>query len=210
MLMYRTRTLLTCLLVTGSAAATLWVPTVSIAAGDRRDAPRTVADDSGAALQRLRADSPDEVVIRYRRSDGASFVHGGEGKAMVQPLGDAPVGPRAAAEQYLRRYGALVGVDGTGSAAVIDDATPSASGGTVVRAQQQVGGLPVFGGEVVMSLDTQQGLTSLAAATAPEIPVPAPVVSQADAERAAMAVTAKAHLIDRGALSPDPPMSVGG
>lgn len=199
--MHRTWTLLVCLLAAGSASATLLVPSVSLAAADRPVKPDTVVGGAGVALQRLRADAPDRVVMRDRRSGRVSYVRAEDGQAMVQPAGAVAVGPRSAAGQYLRRYGALVGVDGSESRAVVEAVTPSATGGTVVRSQQQVGGLPVFGGEVVLSLDAREGLISVAASTTPQVSVPAPLVSEAAAERAAVAVTAKAHRVDPATLN---------
>jgi len=191
--MHRTWTLLACLLAAGSASATLVVPTVSVAAGDRPDRPATVVGGTGEALQQLRADSPDRVVVRYRRSGGASSVRAEDGTALVRSVNGATVGPRAAAGQYLRRYGALVGVDGSGSQAEVREVTPSATDGTVVRAQQQVQGLPVFGGEVVLSLDRDGGLLSMEGDVAPSQAVPPAEIPSAQAVRVAVASVAKRH-----------------
>ncbi len=191
---------LACLVVAGAAAATLSVPTAAAAAGDRHDPPVRVFDDTSRALQKLRADAPGPVRVSDGVRGGVDFVHGRDGAAMVHPAGGTTVGPRAAAGQYLRRYGALVGVDGQASEAVVTQTIPSAAGGTVVRAQQQVSGLPVFGGEVVLSLDSHEGLTSLAAASTPATRVSDPVVSSAAAEQTALAITTKAHGVDQATL----------
>ena len=49
----------------------------------------------------------------------------------------------------------------------------SATGGSVVRADQVVDGVPVFGGQVVLSLDEDQDVVSVASATTDATQVPA-------------------------------------
>ncbi len=48
----------------------------------------------------------------------------------------------------------------------------SATGGSVVRADQVVDGVTVFGGQVVMSLDDDQGVVSVSSATTDATQVP--------------------------------------
>ena len=48
---------------------------------------------------------------------------------------------------------------------MVDQTIDSSTGGTVVRSQQIVDGVPVFGGQVVMSLDHDQDVVSIDAAT---------------------------------------------
>ena len=62
------------------------------------------------------------------------------------------------------------------------------TGGTVVRSEQTVDGVPVFGGQVVMSLDDDQDVVSIDAATTDATEVHDAVVSEARARRTALAV----------------------
>ena len=73
--------------------------------------------------------------------------------------------PRRAAQDQLAEYGDAFGIDGATSKAVVTQTLDSATGGSVVRAEQVVDGVPVFGGQVVMSLDEDQGVVSVASAT---------------------------------------------
>ena len=89
--------------------------------------------------------------------------------------------PRGSAQEQLAEYGDAFGIDGTTSKAVVTQTLDSATGGSVVRAEQVVDGVPVFGGQVVMSLDEDQGVVSVASATTDATQVPLPVVSEARA-----------------------------
>ena len=97
--------------------------------------------------------------------------------------------PRRAAQDQLAEYGDAFGIDGTTSKAVVTQTLDSATGGSVVRADQVVDGVPVFGGQVVMSLDDDQGLVSVSSATTDATQVPAAEVSEAEgrADRTAVA-----------------------
>ncbi len=82
---------------------------------------------------------------------------------------------------------------------MVDQTIGSSTGGTVVRSEQTVDGVPVFGGEVVMSLDHDQDVVSIDAATTAATEVddarssarPGPVST-------ALAVAAKAHRVAIG------------
>ena len=99
-----------------------------------------------------------------------------------------PTARSDAATEQLARYGEAFGIDGGKSRAVVKRTFDSATGGSIVRADQVVDGVPVFGGQVVMSLDEDQGVVSVDAATTAATQVPAAVVSEAKAERNALAV----------------------
>jgi Zn-dependent metalloprotease len=106
----------------------------------------------------------------------------------------------AAAAGYVRRYGPALHVDGGVSSARALDAVPTATGGTLVRAAQAVDGMPVFGGQLVMSLDRDNALVSLSGATTAARSTGAVTVPVDDARRAAVAVAAKAGRVEPGDL----------
>ncbi|MGN6131275.1 MAG: M4 family metallopeptidase [Nocardioidaceae bacterium] len=155
---------------------------------------------AGRAVARLRADAPGPV--RVRREPG------GPGTALGSPEGEAVVGapagtrrPVAAAAGYVRRYGPALHVDGGVSTARSLDAVPTATGGTVVRADQAVDGMPVFGGELVMSLDHDNGLVSMSGATTEATSTGPVTVPVERARQAAVAVAAKAQRVSAENLS---------
>jgi bacillolysin len=70
--------------------------------------------------------------------------------------------PKAAASAHLERFAARLGVDPAGLRPV---SSAGVGGGTTVRLQQYVHGLPVVGGEVIASLDRRGGLEALVGET---------------------------------------------
>ncbi|MFL6131439.1 MAG: hypothetical protein ACJ72A_01470, partial [Nocardioidaceae bacterium] len=183
-------------MISRSRAALLWAASVLVvvaapltasAAPSSPSAPRGLDD-----LGRLRADSPVAVHVD-RDSDGSvALVRSSRGAPLVAPA--APdAGPRVTARSYLDRYGEVLGLDGTTSVAGTLHTHRSVDGGHVARANQEVAGVPVFAGEVVLSLDDKDRLLSIGGETTESTTVPMPVVSEARARRTAVAVTATAH-----------------
>ncbi|MET0999331.1 MAG: M4 family metallopeptidase [Marmoricola sp.] len=155
--------------------------------------------DVETALGRLRADANGSLRV-HRAADGVvDFVSSTDGESMVEARGTT-VPSRTAVDQ-LARYGEAFGIDGDTSRAVVSDTLDSATGGSVVRAEQVVDGVPVFGGQVVMSLDENLGVVSVDAATTSATEVPAPAVSEARARKSALAATAKTHRVSRAELT---------
>jgi len=155
--------------------------------------------DAESALGRLRADANGKLRV-HRAADGVvDFVSSTDGEAMVEARGTTA--PSRTAIDRLAHYGEAFGIDGGRSRAVVQDTFNSATGGSVVRADQVVDGVTVFGGQVVMSLDEDLGVVSVDAATTQATEVPAPVVSEDKARNSALAVTAKTHTVSVGELS---------
>ena len=71
--------------------------------------------------------------------------------------------PTAAASAHLERFAARLGIDPDGLRPV---SSAGVAGGTTVRLQQYIQGLPVVGGQVVASLDRRGGLEALVGETA--------------------------------------------
>ena len=151
------------------------------------------------ALARLRADADSQLRVHRAVNGTVDFVSSTDGEAMVEA--EATSTPARTAADQLTRYGEAFGIDGGKSRAVVRRTIDSATGGSVVRAEQVVDGVPVFGGQVVMSLDENDGVVSVDAATTEATEVPAPVVSEARAERSALSVTAKTHRVAVAKLS---------
>ncbi len=111
-----------------------------------------------------------------------AFVSSTNGRAMLDSDASSP---RRSAQDQLAEYGDAFGIDGTTSKAVVTQTLDSATGGSVVRADQVVDGVTVFGGQVVMSLDDDQGLVSVSSATTEATQVPAADVAEARAGQTA-------------------------
>jgi Zn-dependent metalloprotease len=154
--------------------------------------------DAESALGRLRSDARGRLRVHRAAGGVVDFVSSTDGEAMVETRGtDAP---SRTAGDLLASYGAAFGIDGDTSRAVVRGAVDSATGGSVVRAEQVVDGVPVFGGQVVMSLDEDLGVVSVDAATTRATEVPAPVVTRERARASALAVTAKTHRVSLDGL----------
>jgi bacillolysin len=167
-------------------------PTVAPAAASAASAAPAEQDPRAeTALRRLKAAAESPVRVHRDPEGRIDFVSSSDGEGLLA----GSTRPASSFAQQLARYGEAFGIDGTTSRAVVDQTIPSTTGGAVVRSQQTVDGVPVFGGEVVMSLDSDQDVVSIDAATSDATEVPAPVVSEARARRTALAVTAKAHRV---------------
>ena len=191
-------------LLTGALAIALAAPQASAAMAapgepDQQRVRPERASDAEDGLARLRADAVGRLKV-HRATDGAvDFVSSTNGRAMLD--GDEGATPRRSAQDQLARYGETFGIDGGQSRAVVKQTLDSATGGSIVRADQVVDGVPVFGGQIVMSLDEDQGVVSVDTATTEATEVPAALVSEARAQRAALAVTAKSHKVGADALT---------
>ncbi len=156
-------------------------------------------DPVESALERLRADANSKLRV-HRAADGVvDFVSSTDGGSMVEARGTKA--PSRTAVDQLARYGEAFGIDGGTSRAVVTETFDSATGGSIVRADQVVDGVPVFGGQVVMSLDEDLGVVSVDAATTDATEVPAPMVSEARARKNALAATAKTHRVSAADLT---------
>ena len=193
-----------------AAAVTLIViagPAASATAAQRVTTPSqpvvqpaaTSDPDAEAALRRLRADADGAVSVHRDAQGDVDFVRSTDGSSMVDARGTTT--PARTATDQLARYGDAFGIDGDTSRAVVEQTLPSATGGSVVRAEQVVDGVPVFGGQVVMSLDENHGVVSVDAATTGATQVPGVEVSEAEAEQVALRMTAKTHHVAAGTLS---------
>ena len=180
--------------LTGALAALVTaLPAAALVPSAPADAASRPGSRADRALTSLRAASGDALRVRRTADGTVGFLAARDGRsALKRPSG--VTGPVGVARAQLTRFGAAFGLDGTTSRAVVTSALPSATG-SVVRATQVVDGVPVFGGQVVTSLDEKQGVTAFTAATTPARQVAAPRVSQQRAAAVAVAATAKAHQV---------------
>lgn len=152
-------------------------------------APPASAEPDPVATYKDRAGVPLTI---HRTTDGTADFIGSKSEG-AEPLG-ATVKPAKAARTQLDRAGKALGTDTTD----LRETTTSKAvgGGSVTRFEQYVADLPVLGGEVVIGLDKDRGLTSattnLSDATVAEVTEPDESM-RAKAEAAAKAVVAKSN-----------------
>ena len=156
----------------------------------------TAPSAGSAAESLLRSDATGAVRIDHATDGRLRFVgaapSGGPVTAVVNPSvapGDSVV---RAAREHLARYGAALGAAG-GTEFVAPRAARTAVGGQTVRFTQQVSGIPVLGGEVLVGLDPKQRLTSLTSEVAPVVPVVGTSLDPDRLDRVALALVGRRH-----------------
>ena len=142
--------------------------------------PGTAAADAEAtASSRLAADASG--ALTYRSAGGVyDFVGVPAGVTVDDPGVSSSTSVADAAAAHLARYGAAFGSKQAGTTLTRTESAATVTG-DVVRYQQQVGGVPVMGGELVVNLRANHELDSILAKTTRTTSVPSAKVSQADA-----------------------------
>ncbi|WP_372735701.1 M4 family metallopeptidase [Nocardioides sp.] len=135
--------------------------------------PGQAADDSGdRALASLKGDASGPLVLS-RDADGLmTFAGAPYGVSVNTPAVSRQTSVEDAAAAHLSRYGAAFGTRARGTTLTPLRSAESLTG-DVVRYQQRVGGLPVLGGEFVVSLRSDRELDSILAHTSRLTRVPA-------------------------------------
>src|SRR3954469_8345985 len=164
-------------LLAGAIALSLAFPQGAFATPEPPAASATPGSDAAPtdAIRDLEADADGAVRVTRDASGDVAFVTSADGGAM---LDSEAATPRGSAQEQLQDHGDAFGIDGTTSRAVVTQTLASATGGSVVRAEQLVDGVPVFGGQLVLSLDEHRDVVSVASATTDATRVPAPKVSE--------------------------------
>ncbi|MFC7481273.1 M4 family metallopeptidase [Luedemannella flava] len=178
--------------------------------------PLVVAATGSPALADAAASSPG--VERANQQDGVSIdvrdngrarhlaITPGSRVAAARPRGGSP---ESAARAHLATYGAAFGVRDQARElrAVV---TVPQDGHELVRFQQTRAGLPVIGGELVVTLDTDGALLAINGETSADTaPVDAATVSAATAREHAIAATARAAGVAAATLqASEPTLSV--
>ncbi|WP_395691639.1 M4 family metallopeptidase [Nocardioides sp.] len=132
----------------------------------------------------LRADAQGSLTLR------PGFVGVPAASSVDNPAVTPATSPAAAARAHLRRYGGAIGVAPDGL--VLRSVTRTVAGQDSVRFAQQVDGVPVVGGEVVVGLRDDRELGSALATVSHQEQAAAPVVSERAASATARALTARA------------------
>ncbi|MCX6401383.1 MAG: M4 family metallopeptidase [Propionibacteriales bacterium] len=150
---------------------------------------RSAPDPDGAeATLKADADGP----VRIRREGGvATFVGAPAGTDVDNPSVNRGTTVSASARSHLRRYGAVIGADRPGTTLKETRRERSVAGADVVRFEQEVDGLPVIGGEVVVTLTGDHDLGSLNGNLSPTQDVPSATVTEKEARATAVALVAR-------------------
>jgi Zn-dependent metalloprotease len=149
--------------------------------------PSDAADPVGQALLRLDQDADGALRIQDDGSGAVGFVGAPARTGLDNPAVKSSMSRGAAADAAITRYGAAVGTTQPGTT-MARTGVQGAVTGDVVRYQQQVDGVPVLGGQVVVSLASDRELSSMLAQTSDATTVLVATVSEAAA--AATAQTA--------------------
>lgn len=172
---------------------------VSSAALGAVPAQRAVAaPDDGEAVLKADADGP----LRIRREGGvATFVGTPAGTDIDNPAVGRGTSVSAAARAHLARYGDAIGADRAGTRLVEHGRSTAAAGSAVVRYQQEVAGLPVLGGDVVVTLDEDRDLASLDANLSDAASVGSATVTEDAARATALGTVGRTRV--KGATAED-------
>ncbi len=120
-------------------------------------------------------------------------------------LGADNASAEKAANAALERYGVYLGLQDPRQMRLLKE-TARADGGQSLRFRQELNGLPVFGGELIVNLDGTNRMLSLSGEVARKGTVPThPQVSAEEASRVALEAVAKWHRVSVHALKPSPP-----
>ena len=108
--------------------------------------------------------------MRMRRQSGSGrvrFLGTTTGRPLSSVLGARGLAASTVARSFLQQHAALFGVSPGGSDLQLKSTTSGAHGGSAVRLQQVAGGVPVLGGEMVVSLDRDNNVLSASGETTP-------------------------------------------
>jgi bacillolysin len=122
----------------------------------------TPRGDGQTALSRLRTDSEGSATF-VRRGGAVRFVGTAAGRPIANPAVSASDSVLDAARAHIGRYGSALGVVGRGLGLVEHRTIRTVAGTDTVRLRQTVRGLPVVGGDVVVSMDADRNLVSMLA-----------------------------------------------
>ncbi|MGH3386299.1 MAG: hypothetical protein ACRDO1_17105, partial [Nocardioidaceae bacterium] len=168
---------------------------LSAVAGPPAQGSPTDPSPSDGLQRSTRAAPDDEVTIRRDDQGRVRSVRTTAGRPVDRPKGvTASTAPEPAARAHLKRYDETLGLQDQATDLDVADTTARAGDAETVRFQQQVDGVPVLGGDLVVALDGANNLQSITGETTVGAPAPASPKVSADMARAtALRVAAKAH-----------------
>ena len=171
--------------VTALAAALVLATTTTISTGGA--AALGAQTPTGAVTAGSGSAPSGDVVVDRDKSGRVVQIRSQSGTSFRAAADDAT--PRSAALVHVGRYAPAFGVEASDMS--VARVVRGATGGSVVHLRQQVDGLPVLGGEMVMSLGAGGGLLSVEGHVAKPEQVNMAGIASARAVRVAVASVAK-------------------
>jgi bacillolysin len=164
---------------------------VLAATGPSGTAVPAAGDGQSSAASRLKGDATGKVTLKRNDAGEVTFVGTAAGTEIDNPSVSRHSSVAAAARAHLNRYGAALGATRPGTTLVQRSALPTSVGTDVVRFTQRVGGIPVVGGDVVLTLAPDRELVSMLATTSRATHVTSAEVSKDKAATVARARVAR-------------------
>jgi uncharacterized repeat protein (TIGR01451 family) len=139
---------------------------------------------------------PDADVTRSEDTGKVVFVGTEPGAPIAAPAGiDSESAAAAAALAYLDEHAESFGI--AGDELRVTDASATENGGTAVRSQQHIAGVPVLGGELIVNLSADNEILSVSGEALPN----SGLDTDAAVSRAAAADAAAAAVADRTGIA---------
>ncbi|MEP7054403.1 MAG: M4 family metallopeptidase [Actinomycetota bacterium] len=162
----------------------------------------------GALIRHLRTTAGSSLRIGRQAANGrVRFLGSATGRPIESRRGAASLSAPAVARTFLARYSDLFGASAVVADLRVLKTSKDASGAKSVRFQQEAGGVPVLGGELVVALDRHNNVLSASGETTPvrALPATAPVISAGKAAQIAVGIVARDIGADPKALSAQAP-----
>ena len=152
-------------------------------------APAAAADRAAALKREL---GPGVRVSEHRGTGLVRFVGTSAGRPIARPSGlSASVAPSVAARAFLGRHGDAFGIRDQARDLRATATARGTAGRSTIRFQQLHDGLPVLGGELVVSLDGERNVLSASGEALATDVATAPAVEAGAARAAAVAAVAR-------------------
>jgi bacillolysin len=168
-----------------------WVAMLFLAAGGGDTAG---ALPGGQAARLAKELGPGVTVALHRRTGEVRFVGTSTGRPIPRPAGLGPgASPVAVARAFLDERGGEFGLTGGSRSLRVTDVVGGPRGEATVRLRQEIDGVPVLAGELVVDVDSRGNVLSVLGEAEPD---PVDTVAQVgveEARRTAVASVAKAH-----------------
>jgi bacillolysin len=154
-------------------------------------------------------DDPELANMRsshHRTTGKLRFMAAEPGRSVLAARRPSHQAPEDYGLAFARQFGAAFGIQDPASQLRPVGTTPRPGGGNHLRYQQVHQGVPVFAGELIVSLDTHNALVSMNGEISPDLKLAvAPGLTADQAREIAVAAVAKWHGQPSAALVADPP-----
>ncbi len=172
-------------------------------------APARASETSGPLIDELTRSTGGEPDVSYQASSPlVRFLRlkQPERRAQVRGLSAGGGGEEPAARDFLSRYGGLFGLGDQAKELSVERTKTVEDGRSFVRFQQKIGGLPVFGGELIVQTDSSGDVVSVNGKTSSQSGVDTtPSIDGSVAVEKALGLVSGRYRSDRSLLSASAP-----